>query len=56
MDEKERTIYDSENNSWNLAIKAPVTMQKKAGIAVMCNGKLYVGGLKNFIDFWEYSF
>ncbi|MDR1459128.1 MAG: hypothetical protein LBI60_02825, partial [Bacteroidales bacterium] len=45
--------YDSENNSWRLETEAPI--QGEGKIAVICNGKLYVG-LGGSLDFWEYSF
>jgi N-acetylneuraminic acid mutarotase len=45
--------YDSENNSWSLETEAPI--QGEGKIAVICNGKLYVG-LGGSLDFWEYAF
>ena len=45
--------YDSGNNSWSLETEAP--MKGEGKIAVICNGKLYVGLGEN-IEFWEYTF
>jgi len=54
--------YDSENNSWSLVTEFEGGGRSGA-IAVVCNGKLYVGlgGYGNnrgelLLDFWEYSF
>jgi len=58
--------YNNEDNSWNLATTVPDAIRRASGIAVMCNGKLYVGlgfsggagiaGSVYSVDFWEYTF
>jgi len=57
--------YDSDANSWSVAITVPDVLTREGAVAVMCNGKLYVGlGLMGvdsgvqqcMLDFWEYSF
>ena len=46
--------YDSENNSWSFAME--VSGKRQPAFIIMCNGKLYVGGLNGNVDFWEYGF
>ena len=58
--------YDANNNSWVQSIKPPIPNRCQA-IAIVCNGKLYIGlgaylyphpfsSTQYFLDFWEYSF
>ena len=53
IDSKKIYKFDNDNNSWSFALEAPIEGGGK--IAVMCNGKLYIG-LGGTLELWEYTF